>query len=150
MENLSSSQFFQLINRSRTKTESKTACIQVGCVWFFFDPEAQRQCFIEFFEDLKLPKDQNFNKIFLELCHVRCMETKAKCQVEFETGVCISEADVDMAIDELNSGKSMALHLNILRQLNQQLFQLSQDCLIELSLRKRYKNHLRSESLPQY
>ena len=68
----------------------------------FFYPEAQRQCFIEYFEDLKLPKNQNFDKIFLELCNVRCMETEAKCQAEFETGVCISEADVYMAIDEAN------------------------------------------------
>ena len=71
----------------------------------FFYPEAQRQCFIEYLEDLKLPKDQNFDKIFLELCNVRCMETEAKCQAEFETGVCISEADVDMAIDELIVGR---------------------------------------------
>ena len=43
-----------------------------------FDPEKQRQCFAEYFEDLALPKDHNYDNVFLELCNVRCKETEAK------------------------------------------------------------------------
>ena len=106
MENPSSTKFYQLIKRSRTKTESKAACIQVDGVKYF-DPEKQRQCFAEYFEDLALPKDQNYDNVFLELCNLRCEETETKCREESETEVCISEAEVGSAIDKLNNGKSL-------------------------------------------
>ena len=32
-----------------------------------FDPEKQRQCFAEYFEDFALPKDHNYDNVFLEM-----------------------------------------------------------------------------------
>ena len=106
MENPSSTKFYQLNKRSRTKTESKADCIQVDGVKYCY-PEKQRQCFAEYFEDLALPKDQNYDNVFLELCNLRCEETETKCREESETEVCISEAEVGSAIDKLNNGKSL-------------------------------------------
>ena len=78
-----------LITKHAEKTESKAAFIQVDVVWYF-DPEKQRQCFAEYFEDLALPKDQSYDNVFLELCNLGCEETETKCCVESEIEVCIS------------------------------------------------------------
>ena len=36
-----------------------------------FDPEQQRVCFANYFEDLTVPKDKNYDSVFLGLCNVR-------------------------------------------------------------------------------
>ena len=79
---------YQLISRSRSKTESKATCIQVNGVRHF-GPEKQRQCFAKYFEDLALPKDPNYDNVFLELCNVRWKETEAKYRAQSWTGVWI-------------------------------------------------------------
>ena len=54
-----------------------------------------------------LPKDQNYDNVFLELCDLRCNETETKCRDESETEVCIAEAEVGSAIVKLNSRKTL-------------------------------------------
>ena len=71
MENPASTKFFQLIKRSRSKTDSNSACIEMDGVKYF-DPDQQRHCFVRYFEDLAVPKDQNYDNVFLELCNIRC------------------------------------------------------------------------------
>ena len=108
MKNPTSTKFYQLIKRSRTKTESKPAYIQVdGTCIRYFDPEKQRQKFAEYFDDPALRKDQNYDNVFLDSYNMRCEETETKCCDESEIEICISEAEVGTAIDKLNSGKAL-------------------------------------------
>ena len=105
MENPSSDKFYQLIRRSRSKNESNTPCIQVNNTKHF-DPNQQRRCFAQYYEDLATPKDMNFDNVFLELCNIRCNDIEAELNTKSDTVLTISEADVGPAIDKLNNGKS--------------------------------------------
>ena len=40
----------------------------------YFDPGQQRGCFVNYYEDLAIPKDQNYDSLFLELCNILCNE----------------------------------------------------------------------------
>ena len=71
----SSEMFYKLISRSKSLKQSDTTCIQVNGQQHF-DPEQQRVCFANYFEDLAMPKDKNYDSVFLELCNVRCRETE--------------------------------------------------------------------------
>ena len=101
-----STKFFQLIKRSRSKTESNSACIQVDGLKHF-DPDQQRHYFALYFEDLAVPKDQNYDNVFLELCNIRCKETETSYREESATDICVSEAEVGIAIDQLNNEKAL-------------------------------------------
>ena len=92
--------------RSKSKNESNAACIQVDGVKHF-DPDKQQHCFARYFEDLAIPKYQNYDNILLELCDIRRKEAETGYQPEVDTETCISEAEVGTAIDQLNSGKAL-------------------------------------------
>ena len=40
----------------------------------YFDLGQQRGCFASYYEDLVIPKDQNYDSLFLELCNILCNE----------------------------------------------------------------------------
>ena len=67
MEQPSSEMFYKLISRSKSHEESSTSCIQVNDQKHF-DPNQRRTCFANYFEDLAMPKDKNYDCVFLELC----------------------------------------------------------------------------------
>ena len=72
-----------------------------------FDPDQQWHCFARYFEDLAVTKDQNYDNVFLELCNIRCKETETSYREESATDICVSETEVGVAIDQLNSGKAL-------------------------------------------
>ena len=105
MEKPSSEMFYKLISRSKSLKQSDTTCIQVNGQKHF-DPEQQRVCFANYFEDLAMPKDKNYDSVFLELCNVRCRETENDFSEQTEDSLTFSNKNVEEAIDKLNSGKS--------------------------------------------
>ena len=105
MKDPSSTKFYQLI-KSRSKTESNAAYIQVDGEKYF-DPEEQRQCFAGYFEDLAVPKDQNYDNEFLELCNVRCTEAETRYREDYVIQIIVSEAEVGIVIDRLNNRKAL-------------------------------------------
>ena len=104
MENPTSDMFYKLIKKSRSKRESNTSCLLVNgnrhC-----DPAMQRKCFAEYYEDLALPKDHDYDNVFLNLCNIHCNDAEDKCLNSDDT-IILSEEDVEKAIDKLNTGKS--------------------------------------------
>ncbi|XP_053376405.1 uncharacterized protein LOC128547494 [Mercenaria mercenaria] len=106
MENPTNQKCYQFIKRSRSKTESGSACIQVKGVKYV-DTDQQRQCFAQCFEDLAVPKDQNYDNVFLELCNVRVGETENRYPCDTKTDVQVTESEVGIAIDQLNNGKAL-------------------------------------------
>ena len=105
MENPSSEMLYILISRSKSHKQSDTTCIQVNGQKHF-DPEQQRVCFANYFEDLAMPKDKNYDSVFLELCNVRCRERENDFSEQTEDSLTFSNKNVEEAIDKLNSGKS--------------------------------------------
>ena len=53
-----------------------------------------------------MPKDRNYDSVFLELCNIRCDE--AECDFNSQTDECLlfSNEDVENAMDNINSGKA--------------------------------------------
>ena len=97
--------FYKLIRKSKSNTESNTACIQVQDTKYF-DPVQQRKCFSQYYEDLSTSKDLNYDNVFLELCNVRCAEAETEYSSCLESEPSLSESEVDLAIDKLNNGKA--------------------------------------------
>ena len=105
MEQPSSEMFYKLISRSKSHKESSTSCIQVNGQKHF-DPNQQRTCFANYFEDLAMPKDKNYDSVFLELCNVRCGEIENDFLTQTEESISFTNRNVEDAIDKLNSGKA--------------------------------------------
>ena len=75
MENPTSKMFFKLFNRSKSHNKSNSTCIQVNNQKYS-DLKQQRLCFSNYFKDLAMPKDKYYDRVFLELCNVRCEEAE--------------------------------------------------------------------------
>ena len=104
MENPTSEMFYRQIKKSKSKKESNSTCLLVNNKKHF-DPTEQRKCFAEYYEDLAMPKDHDYDNIFLNLCNVRCNEAEEEC-MNSNDAIILGEDDVEKAINKLNSGKS--------------------------------------------
>ena len=62
-------------------------------------------CKAEYYEDLVIPKDHDYDNIFPNLCNLRCNEAQDK-SLNSAVSLTFCEDDVDKAIDQLNTGKS--------------------------------------------
>jgi hypothetical protein len=70
MENPSTDLFYKLIKRNRGGAKQETACICLNGQ-DYYDPCEQRKCFLQYFEDLSIPKDKGYDNGYLELCNIR-------------------------------------------------------------------------------
>jgi hypothetical protein len=71
----------------------------------YYDPCEQRKCFLQYFEDLSIPKDKGYDNGYLELCNIR---QKLITQIYSEDSSPIEpfkEEDVSKAVKQLNAGK---------------------------------------------
>ena len=105
MQNPSSEIFYKLIKKSKSSKESTSTCIQIE-ERKYLDPVEQRGCFAKYFEDLAMPKDRNYDNVFLELCNVRCDELESDLSSQTEECLQFSDQYVEKAIDKMNTGKS--------------------------------------------
>ena len=69
MQNPSSEMFYKLIKKSKSPKESTSTCIQITDQKYF-DPVEQWGCFAKYVEDLPMPKDRNYDSVFLELSNI--------------------------------------------------------------------------------
>ena len=103
MINPSSKFFCQLIKRNRTTTSS-TQCLKVGdreC----YSSEEQCKAFASYFENLSVPKENENDDAYLNLCSVRqnVIEQYLK---ENLNEIMFTVPEVETSIRKLNSGKS--------------------------------------------
>ena len=105
MENPSTDLFYKLIKRNRGGTKQKTACICLNGQ-DYYDPCEQRKCFLQYLEDLSIPKDKGYDNGYLELCNIR---QKLIAQIYSEDSSPIEpfkEEDVSKAVKQLNTGNA--------------------------------------------
>jgi hypothetical protein len=105
MENPSTDLFYKLMKRNRGGTKQKTACICLNGQ-DYYDPCEQRKCFLQYFEDLSIPKEKGYDNGYLELCNIR---QKLITQIYSEDSSPIEpfkEEDVSKAVKQLNAGKA--------------------------------------------
>ena len=105
MENPSSDKFYKLIKNSKSSNEASSTCIQIE-ERKYFDPDDQRGCFAKYFEDLAMPKDRNYDSVFLELCNIRCDEAESDFNSQTDECLLFGNEDVENAMDKMNSGKA--------------------------------------------
>ena len=105
MENPSSDKFYKLIKNSKSSNEASSTCIQIE-ERKYFDPDDQRGCFAKYFEDLAMPKDRNYDSVFLELCNIRCDEAESDFNSQTNECLLFGNEDVENAMDKMNSGKA--------------------------------------------
>ena len=104
MENPSSTMFYRLIRKSKSPKEESTSCILVDGVTYT-DPDSQRKCFAQYYEDLAVPKDNDYDNAFLKLCNIRGEKTLHELSNSSEK-LTFSESDIEKVIDKLHNGKS--------------------------------------------
>ena len=68
MDNPSTDLFYKLIKRNRGGTKKETARICLNGQ-DYYDSCDQRKCFLQYVEDLSIPKDKEYDDGYLELCN---------------------------------------------------------------------------------
>ena len=66
----------------------------------------QRQVFAQYYEDLSIPKDEDYDSAFLKLCYVRHKLIEQLCKESESDFEPITESEVLKAISQLNSNKA--------------------------------------------
>ena len=105
MEKPDSQMFFRLIKRNTNFSAGQTNCIRVKNR-FIFSPAEQRKAFANYYEDLSLPKDEQFDNSYLELCRVRqalVEEHFRNCKRPISL---FTNMEIKKAIGKLNRNKS--------------------------------------------
>lgn len=105
MENPSTELFHRLIRRNRGSSNIHTPCITTDNT-DIYNPNDQRRCFLKYFEDLAIPKDNGYDKEYLDLCTVRKQlinKTILQSDCQTETITC---DEVKNAISQLHTGKA--------------------------------------------
>ena len=104
MENPSTNMFYRLIRKIKSSKEDGSSSIVVDGVKYT-DEVSQRKCFAQYYEDLAVPKDNDYDNAFLKLCNIRC--DKAYCELSDSSDILsFSEPDIEKVIDKLHNGKS--------------------------------------------
>ena len=61
--------FYRLIRKY--SKEASSFCIVVDGIKHS-DAASQRKCFAQYYEDLAVPNDNDYDNVFLRLCNIRC------------------------------------------------------------------------------
>ena len=96
--------FYRLIRKSQSSKEVSSSCIVVDGVKRL-DAASQRKCFAQYYEDLAVPKDNDYDNVFLKLCNIRCDKIQSELSNSCKE-LSFSETDIEKFIDKLQNGKS--------------------------------------------
>lgn len=100
----SSKLFYQLIKRNKN-TSSSTQCIKVGdreC----YSVDEQCKAFADYYEDLSVPKENEYDDAYLNLCSVRQNVIEQYLREENLSEIMFTVSEVEISIQKLNNGKS--------------------------------------------
>ena len=73
MSHPTSDKFHRLIRRNKGSTGPSTSSI-ISNGKEIHSPDMQRQVFAQYYEDLSIPKDEDYDSAFLKLCNVSCVK----------------------------------------------------------------------------
>ena len=104
MDNPNTQHFYRLINRNRNGRNAVANCININGK-FIVSPQEQRQCFANYHEDLSLPKEDQYDNNYVNLCKIRQKYIQDALQ-DIELPDLFSKQEVEKAIDSLNARKS--------------------------------------------
>lgn len=104
MENPSSEMFHRLIRRSRSSKEADSTCIHMDGVKHY-DTDSQRKCFAKYYEDLAVPKDNDYDNVLLKLSNIRVDHIQNELS-ESCSQLSFCESEIEKAIDKLHNRKS--------------------------------------------
>ena len=104
MENPSTEMFYRLIRKSQSSKEVSSSCIVMDGVKHS-DAASQRKCFAQYYEDLAVPKDNDYENVFLKLYNIRCDKIQSELSNSCKE-LSFSESDIEKSIDKLHNGKS--------------------------------------------
>ena len=147
MENPSTKMFYRLIRKSKSSKEASSSCIVVDGVKHS-DAASQRKCFAQYFEDLAVPKDNDYDNVFLKLRNIRCDKIQSELSNSGKE-LSFSESDIERSIDKLHYGNlrtSKEYLQNTLRPVSRSLFQLSPSFLIIYWTQRKCMQSLKPES----
>ena len=105
MSNPTSDKFHRLIRRNKGSTGPSTSSI-ISNGKEIASPDTQRKVFAQYYEDLSIPKEEDYDSAFLELCNVRHKLIEQLCKESESDFEPITENEVLKAISQLNSNKS--------------------------------------------
>ena len=72
----------------------------------YFDPDDQRGYFAKYSEDLAMPKDKNYDSMFLELCNKRCDDAESGFNSQTDEFLLFIKENIENAMKKMNSGKA--------------------------------------------
>ena len=121
MTNPSSKQFYQLIKRNKN-TSSSTQCIKVGDRERYSPDEQCKAFAANYYEDLSVPKESEYDDTYLNLCSVRQNMIEQYLKEENLNEIMFTVSEVETSIQKLNSGKSPDdYHSNMVKTLYQNI-----------------------------
>ncbi|CAC5409956.1 unnamed protein product [Mytilus coruscus] len=103
MENPSMEIFHRLIRRNRGSSVVKTSCLEIDNTEVN-DPDKQRGCFMKYFEDLAIPKD---DEKYFELFTIRHKLISELCSNSKDTFEPFTENEIQNGINHLHTGKAI-------------------------------------------
>ncbi|VDH93729.1 Hypothetical predicted protein [Mytilus galloprovincialis] len=109
MDNPSSELFFKLINRNKSKSKTETSGLEIDGK-FDFSSQNQSRAFANYYEDLSLPKENEYDNAYLELCQIRQKIVEETFSQNLPSMDPYTEKEVKQAIEFLNTGKSADEH----------------------------------------
>lgn len=106
MENPSTELFYRLINRNRRTRNNTSNCLEIDGE-IDFSTDNQRKAFRAYYEDLSLPKDDEYDSSYMDLCKTRqnLVEQYYKDH-PVQASESYTELEVKTSIERLNTGKS--------------------------------------------
>ena len=102
---LTTEKFYKLIRRNKGDSRSQASSLIVDGQEIS-SPEQQRKSFAQYYEDLSVPKNENYDSAFLELCTVRHELITQYCVENPMTLHPITKSEVKEAISRLNTKKA--------------------------------------------
>ncbi|VDI13436.1 Hypothetical predicted protein [Mytilus galloprovincialis] len=103
MDNPSSELFFKLINRNKSKSKTETSGLEIDGK-FDFSSQNQSRAFANYYEDLSLPKENEYDNAYLELCQIRQKIVEETFSQNLPSMDPYTEKEVKQAIEFLNTG----------------------------------------------
>ena len=97
--------FYKLIRRNKGDSRSQVSSLIVDGQEIS-SPEQQRKSFAQYYEELSVPKNENYDSAFLELCTVRHELISQYCDENPMTLDPITKSEVKEAISRLNTKKA--------------------------------------------
>ncbi|CAC5361724.1 unnamed protein product [Mytilus coruscus] len=105
IDNPNTQLFYRLINRGRNNNRTTTNCFKIIGEYMFL-PEEQRKGFAQYYEDLSIPKEEQYDCNYLNLCKIRQSCIQEALQECTDIPELFTESEIEKAIDCLNIKKS--------------------------------------------